>query len=277
MYKSYQMADFKKNIAPQRPTPYAEVNDVLNLLLAQTKEILQDRFVGMYLYGSLASGDFNPQTSDIDFLVVTAGSLQEKTTRELESMHQRIGASGLKWAGKLEGAYVPQTDIRRYDPGAPDCPIINEGKFYVGGFGSDWVIQRYVIREFGVILEGPDPKSLIDPVSPDDIRNAVTATLSEWWFPMLEDPSWLRAHESNYHGFAVITLCRALHALKHGTIASKPVAIDWARQEFGKRWHPLIEKAVASQYGKLSEFLHETLEFIRAAKESIKDLSTLDI
>ncbi|MCC6299723.1 MAG: DUF4111 domain-containing protein [Anaerolineales bacterium] len=253
----------------QRPTPYPEVNEVLNLLLTHTKEVLQDQFVGMYLYGSLASGDFNPEISDIDFLIVTAGFLLQETINELESMHQRIWASGLKWASKLEGAYIPRSDIRRYDPGLSNCPVINEGKFIMGGFGSDWVIQRHVIREFGVVLEGPDPKSLIDPVSPDDIRQAVMADLNEWWFPMLEDPSWLREHESNYHGFVVITMCRALHALKHEAIVSKPDAVDWARKELGSQWHPLIEKAVASQYGGKSGFLDETLEFIQFTKECI--------
>ncbi len=53
------------------PTPYPDVNAVLRLLLEGAQPILGDHFIGLYLYGSLASGDFNPQTSDIDFVVVT--------------------------------------------------------------------------------------------------------------------------------------------------------------------------------------------------------------
>ncbi len=254
---------------PTFPTPQPDVNKILNLLLDNITGILQSQFVGMYLYGSLSSGDFNPATSDVDFLVVTADPLSEETVAELESMHRRIWASGLKRATRLEGAYIPQQDIRRHDPNNAPCPTINEGRFYVGGFGSDWIIQRHVIREFGVTLEGPDPKTLIDPVSADDIRRAVLGILHEWWFPMLDDPAWLRKHESDYHGYAVITMCRALHALKHGTIVSKPVAVIWAKEELGAQWHPLIEQAVASQHGKRSDFLDETLEFIRFTMERI--------
>ncbi len=36
------------------PTPYLEVNAVLNELLPDVQAILGDRFIGMYLYGSLA-------------------------------------------------------------------------------------------------------------------------------------------------------------------------------------------------------------------------------
>jgi hypothetical protein len=221
----------------------------------------------MYLYGSLSSGDFNHDTSDIDFLIVTKELLSEGTISELEAMHHRIWQSGVKWASKLEGAYIPQNEIPRYSQTHSRCPVVNEGKFYIGGFGSDWILQRHVIREMGVVIEGPDPKTLIDPVTPDDIRRAVRDALQEWWFPMLEDSSWLKEQGGNFHGFAVITMCRALHALKHGTIVSKPVAIRWAKENLTPRWKPLIEKAVASQNGSHSGFLSETLDFIRYTSE----------
>ena len=245
------------------PTSYPDINEILNLLLINAQRILQDKFVGMYLYGSLSSGDFNPETSDIDFLVVTTEILSEDRIAELNSMHQNIWKSGMKWAAKLEGSYVHKDLIRKHNPNGAPCPTINEGNFYVGGLGSDWIIQRHVVREFGVIVEGPDPKTLIDPVSPEDIRTAVFETLNEWWFPMLDDPTWLRAHRSNYHGFAVITMCRAMHAIENGTIVSKPVAVEWAKETLDPRWRALLTQAVESQYGRHSNFLNETLEFIR--------------
>lgn len=254
---------------PLFPTPYPDVNQVLDLLLVNVKEILKDQFVGMYLYGSLSSGDFNPETSDVDFLVVTEDSLSEKRIAELRSMHENIWASGVKRAERLEGSYVPKGLIRRHDPNGAPCPTVNEGKFFVDKRGSDWILQRHVVREYGVVVEGPDPKTLIDFVSPNDIRQAVIGVLNEWWFPMLEDPSWLRNHKSNYHGYTVITMCRALHALQRGTIVSKPVAMKWAKEHLGTEWHGLIEQAIASQYGKHSEFFNETLEFIRFTRERV--------
>jgi predicted nucleotidyltransferase len=259
------------------PTPYSDVNQILNLLLARIQEILGNQFIGMYLYGSLASGDFNPETSDIDFLVVTDDSLSEEKIAALESMHKQIWASGMKWASKLEGSYIPQKDIRRHDTNNPPCPTVNEGRFYVDHHGSDWIIQRYIVREYGVVLAGPDPKTLIDPINPDEIRSAILGILHEWWFPMLEDSTWLRQHGSNYHGFAVISMCRAFHGLHHGTIVSKPKAIQWAKENLDPRWHPLIEQAVASQYGRQSEFLSETLDFIHFTQEQILAFEKSDL
>ena len=41
------------------PTLYPEVNVVLSLLLSQVQTTLGDRFIGLYLGGSLALGDFD--------------------------------------------------------------------------------------------------------------------------------------------------------------------------------------------------------------------------
>lgn len=261
-----------------RPTPYPEVNELLDLLLRNVKRILGEQFVGMYLYGSLASGDFDPDTSDIDFLVITSETLPEEKIAELETMHNETWAISMKRAGELEGSYVPRDLIRRHDPDGTPCPTVNEGKFFVDKRGSDWIIQRHVVREYGVVVEGPDPKTLIDFVSPDDIREAVLGILEEWWFPMLEDPSWLRDHGGKYHAFAVITMCRVLHALEHGTIVSKPKAVQWARAKLGEPWVELIDKAVSvSGHEEETDFLEATLGFIRFVREkTIKSANLTD-
>ena len=41
------------------PTPYPDVNAVLNDLLSSAREILGNNFLEMDLHGSLASGDFD--------------------------------------------------------------------------------------------------------------------------------------------------------------------------------------------------------------------------
>lgn len=87
---------------------------------------------------------------------------------------------------------------------------------------------------------------------------------------MLEDPSWLRDHEPEYRAFAVITMCRVLHALEHGTIVSKPKAIQWARTKLDDPWKALIDKSVAvSQHKDHDILLNETLNFIRFTREQV--------
>ena len=52
------------------PTSYPDVNALLQELLESVQAVLTHHFIGMYLDGSLTSGDFD-QDSDIDFVVAT--------------------------------------------------------------------------------------------------------------------------------------------------------------------------------------------------------------
>lgn len=246
---------------PSHPTPYSDVNVVLHRLLSGVKAVLGDRFVGLYLYGSLATGEFDPCRSDIDFVVVTARELPAEVVTALEEMHAHLAAGGSKWAAKLEGSYIPLRALRRYDPDDPPRPQLNEGRFYLGRHESDWVIQRHVLREHGVAVAGPAISAFIDPVGPDDLRRGVLGVLREWWEPMLRDPGWLRGTE--YQAYAVLTMCRALYTLRHGKIASKPASARWAQGELGARRAEFIERALNWRPGEWRDELAATLDLIR--------------
>src|SRR5215472_9216636 len=98
------------------PTLYHEVNTILNLLLRKVQIILSTQLVGFYLYGSLSVGDFDPASSDIDFLIVTVEEISEEAFERLRDMHAEIASSNLPYAMRLEGSYIPLKALRRYDP-----------------------------------------------------------------------------------------------------------------------------------------------------------------
>lgn len=249
------------------PTPYPDVNTVLHVLLSGVQAVLGNHFIGMYLQGSLASGDFDPQRSaDIDFVVVTADELPDEMLPALEAMHGRIAASGLKWATRLEGDYIPQPVLRRYDPTHARYPHFGmDGHFDVEQHDSNGVIQRYTIREHGVVVAGPAPQTLIDPIQPNDLRRAALAILREWWSPQLHDP--IRLHSSEYQAYAILTMCRGLYTLQYGIVVSKPVAAQWAQEALGEPWVALIERALAWRHDAELDSLNETLDFIRYTLE----------
>ena len=95
------------------PTAYPEVNSVLQELLSGAQRSLDDHFVGMYLDGSVAMGDFDPDKSDIDFVVVTDSEVSSDTFAILKTLHHRIAAGTSKWGRELEGSYIPQLLERR--------------------------------------------------------------------------------------------------------------------------------------------------------------------
>src|SRR5438132_8364932 len=109
------------------PTPYPEVNALLQALMDGVQTVLGNHFVGMYLDGSLASGDFD-QESDIDFVVVTDIEITGDLFSALKAMHESIAAIDSPWAIQLEGSYLSQQALRRYDPANALHPNIERGR-----------------------------------------------------------------------------------------------------------------------------------------------------
>ncbi|HLZ68505.1 MAG TPA: aminoglycoside adenylyltransferase domain-containing protein [Dehalococcoidia bacterium] len=249
-----------------QPTPFADVNALLGLLLDETRATLRHEFVGMYLHGSLATGDFDPQSSDIDALIVTASEPDAATIAALAAMHRRIAAGGLTWAARLECSYIPRAALRRYDQTKARHPQIGADKpFAVRQHEHDWVIERHILRERGIVLDGPTAAGLIDPVSRAELSNAVRTILQGWWRQILEQPAWFA--ERVYQAFAVLTMCRALHTLRAGEVVSKPAAAAWAGDALGARWAPLIEQALAWRHDPGSGDPSDALAFVRFAIE----------
>src|SRR6201988_836898 len=180
----------KTNMKPIFPTPHSDVNEILNLLLTNIKEILQSQFVGMYLFGSLANGDFD-QHSDIDVLIVTYGQISSDTFTALKEMHARINQIDSSWAIQLEVSYIPQEALRRFDPNDKLHPHMDRGTdevLHMKSHESVWMIQRHLLLERGIKITGPEPKSLIDPIELSELRRAVIDELPLWADYLLKHP-----------------------------------------------------------------------------------------
>jgi Domain of unknown function (DUF4111)/Nucleotidyltransferase domain len=264
--------------APLHPTPYADVNTVLHDLLARIRLILGERFRGMYLDGSLALGDFDPHSSDIDFVVTTDNTqLSDALFLALRDMHARFDASGSPWATEVEAVYIPQDSLRRDNPVPPWVPRNERGGTLVKEhLDGSWIIHWYILREHGVVVAGPDPRPLIDPIEPQDLRRAMAALAESWLEPARHDR--LRLQHRGFQIYTVRTLCRMLYTLDSGAVVSKPVAARWAQATLGVRWAALIERAVAwrkdpsCQETPSDEEISETLALIEYTLERCRQL-----
>jgi hypothetical protein len=250
--------------------PYPEVRQLLDDMLRRVQSALGDHFVGMYLDGSLAIGGFDPRTSDIDFLVVTAAEPAFELVAALGGVHATLCDGGSRWAAELEGSYIPQSDVRCYDPQRAMHLRIERGGGHLAfeRHDTDRVINRHVLRERGVVLAGPPACELIDSVSPADLRRALLDLMRGWWTPMIEDPS--RLHHLGYRCYAIQTMCRVLYTLKFGTVVPKAAAAQWARAELDGRWSPLIDWSLSWPRIEQPDSLKETRELIRHVSEHCK-------
>jgi hypothetical protein len=252
---------------PSWPTPWPEVDRAVERLLEGAVGALGDGLVGLYLHGSLALGDFFPPASDIDFLAATARPLPGAAVERLGALHAALKADG-GWTARLEGVYLPPAAMRRHDPAGGRQPTVGaDWDLGLGPPGPTWVLDRWVAREHGLVVRGPDPHDLIDPIGPDELRAAVLASMLGYWTERVRDPAWLRPRY--YQAFAVLTMCRDLYCLEHGELVSKPVAAAWARRRLEPPWPALIDQASAwrSDQRPDDQGLPQTLRFVAHAVE----------
>ena len=223
----------------------SEVQSILEDLTSGLQETLGSDLVGLYLRGSLALGDFDPGTSDVDFFAVTEKSVSETQFAALKAWHSRLAASPNRYGAHLEGAYLGRDAARRFEPGK-SYPTIARGEELIWKeHGSNWLLERWALREHGVTLTGPAPETLFDPVNPDEMRAAIRERLRDWveFARTPDDPAWQAGR--NHTAYVVETMCRALCSLALGGLPSKPRAVAWALETLPGPWRALVARSRA--------------------------------
>jgi predicted nucleotidyltransferase len=253
------------------PTPFPGVNAILQRLFKSMESVLGEHLIGMYLEGSLANGDFD-EDSDIDFVAVTDVEVTEDLFSHLQKMHDDLAATDSLWATELEGSYISQQALRRYDPANDVHPNIERGRgerLKMVDHGEVWNVHRHILREHGIVLFGPDPKALIDPITPGDLHSSMSSTLRSWATHILHHPKAIDYR--GYQSYVVLTLCRILYTLQVGEVTSKWKSASWVKESTGEKWKWLIDRAWEGRHHSQSpandEDVRQTLDFIKFTLE----------
>lgn len=252
------------------PTPYPELNGVLRDLVDGVRTALGDNFVGAYLQGSFAVGDFDPH-SDVDFIMVVEDALSDAEIEALQHLHERIFTLESAWAQHLEGSYFPKHRLRR--PPKEDTwlwYLDNGSRALTQDSHCDTLLVRWVMRAHGVTLAGPAPETLVETIPAEALRKEILAKMRVWGQDILEHPD----HYNNrfYQTYIVLNYCRMLHDLRNGFPGSKRAGAEWAKATLDPRWVGLIDRTWAGrptpevsvrQPADPADF-QATLEFVRS-------------
>lgn len=223
------------------PTPYPDLNDVLHEMVAGIRTVLDANFVGAYLQGSFAVGDFD-EHSDVDWIVIIRDDMTEAQVAGLQALHPRIYDLPCPWAQHLEGSYFPQAVWRDYTQAGGDVWYLDHGStVMIRSNHCNTALVRWIVREWGVPLAGPAPDTLIDPIPVGALRREILDVITGWGAEILNNSEHFRNHF--YQGFIVLNYCRMLHDLRRGYPGSKRAGADWAKAHLDATWHGLIDRA----------------------------------
>jgi hypothetical protein len=257
---------------------YPELASVLREFVGSVQVGLGSNFLGAYLVGSLATGDFDLD-SDVDFLVLTNGELCDAEVKSLGVTHRHIHALRNYPAQHLEGSYTDVETLHRPDTvGVQPLWYVDNGSTSLERSIHDnqWHV-RWVLRERGVTIIGPDPKTFMRPIPAGALRTEAFVAMQELRRRLVaEVDTPLRWFNTRFgQSFAVLTCCRMLHTIISGTAQSKLSGVSWAEQFLDAGWCSLIRDAWIERQGvrfgeKVREpaqtnVLHETANFLAYA------------
>lgn len=223
------------------PTPYPELNAVLQELVESVQATLGNNFAAACLQGSFAVGDFD-RHSDVDFIVAVEEELSDAQVHALQSMHERIYNLDCAWAQHLEGSYFPKSVLKDGSQRGKQLWYLDHGsRALVRSNHCNTVVVRWVVREHGVSLAGQSPATLAGPILVETLRQEIMQTINDWGQEILDRPE----HFNNrfYQTFIVLNYCRMLHDLHTGFPGSKRTGAEWAKATLGLSWTGLIDRA----------------------------------
>ncbi|THF87074.1 DUF4111 domain-containing protein [Deinococcus sp. KSM4-11] len=230
-------------------TGFPDLDGVLAQLVQGARLVLGADFVAAFLQGSFALGDADGG-SDVDFVVVVRSALTDAQERAVLALHRHLWSLESPWARHLEGSYFPQELLRRADPAATPVPYFDNGSRDLQHSAHDnTLVMRWTAREFGLLLDGLNPRDLIDPVPADALQNEVRDTLHTWGADLLSTPAAL--DDGWRQPYVALSIARMLQTLDSGQVHSKRAAMTWA-QDHAPSWAALLERAWAQHPGQFS-------------------------
>jgi len=214
----------------------------LKRMAEHLSDILKSNFVGLYIMGSLVMGDWNPRTSDIDFIAVTRKPINDKESAEIGKMHRALSKTDL--GKKLDGAYtyLEQLQQKRFEE--------RTGSFEDHEFKADCPCHLSAdnircLLECGKCIQGTPIKKLGLRVSDEELSQATYAMLHE----DAEQIDKKQDFQTLY--YILIDMLRSIYTLETGKLPTKPKAIEHCKSLIGKN---LYENLKAFREGKIEEF-----------------------
>ena len=219
-------------------TSYADLDALLDDLLVAWRRILGTNLAGAYVQGSFALGA-GDRHSDCDWIVAIHEPATASQEAALRALHDEIPTRDASWAHDIEGSYAPIDELAS-----------------VAFLGRRWLFNdhghrtlvfddhcnrgytRWILREHGIVLTGPEPRSFMPSVPEDALHREAAAAL-----PTLMDhlATWIDIDVVAWgQRYAVTSTCRVLYTLATARVASKQGALEWAQRTLDARWRPLL-------------------------------------
>lgn len=207
-------------------------------------DTLGEQLAGLYVRGSLATGVFRRQRSDIDLLAVVKRPMDTAARAALARTIVRL-SDARPIHRDIEITVMSERDARTFGYPTPyelhynsaNHEAYRRGSFDFAAqqFSNDLAVQIFETRERGFVLFGPPPADLFALVP----WHAYIASLRE-------DFDWGSRHIQDAPVYSILNACRVLHGVSspQPSVLNKDEAARWALQAVPGEYHSTILDAL---------------------------------
>ncbi len=222
-----------------------EIHDVethLPEIARAIADILGDNFLGFYLVGSFVMGAWNPQTSDLDFLVVVQSPLNAVEDTALQNFHAALARTEL--GGRLEGEYLDLANLRLKNFALRIGTVLDG--IYQPGYPCQLSADNVLcLIQYGRCILGRPVAQLGAEVTVQEFKQAAYEMLLE------DQEEFATTTDFAARAYLLIDILRCIYTLRTGQLPTKAGALVFNRDLLSK---DLYEKLLSHQQGKLAQF-----------------------
>ena len=204
----------------------ARTTALLEYIISDTKAILGDSLVGIYLHGSLALGCFRWAVSDIDYLTVVEGeptqAQKEELVRSILAMEGDCPPKGIEMSvvrvDACRNFVHPTPYVLHYSNAWRDsfCADLSGTCRDLHGADPDLAAHFTVTRAAGITLCGAPIAEVFAPVPREAYLDSLRYDFAGAEDDIAENPVYV-----------ILNLCRTLGYLQDGVIRSKAQGGEW--------------------------------------------------
>lgn len=231
-----------------------EYRNLLDSLVQQSKNILGDNLVGIYLHGSAVMGCFNDKKSDLDFIVVIKTDISNEIKQQYMDMavelNEQASAKGIEFSIVRENVcnpFVYPTPFELHFSIAHLNRYMSEPEDYIKkmkGTDKDLAAHFTIIFYRGKTLFGKEIKEVFAKVSRENYFDSIWCDIENSKEEIIDNPMYI-----------ILNLCRVLAYIKDDLILSKLEGGNWGLKNIPEEYHNLISDALTEyQTGELMKY-----------------------
>jgi len=234
---------------------HPRIRDILELYTASVDRECPSLLEGLYLYGSIALGDYSLALSDIDFIAVTAYPLQTGEITVLGDIHRSVARRFRK--PEMNGIYVTWADIGRLPGEMAPIPYYHDRRMHAAGYFELNLVTWFQLGRYGIRIRGPFLEELDLEVDEARMIALMHENLDTYWQRWIDRaakgglslPSLLAYWSKSKVEWGVLGITRLFYTFRERDTVSKAKAGEYAINVLPERWHRIVQECINVRRG----------------------------